>query len=149
MHFGGFGGSLGPLLVNFGLSWNLLGPSWGPLKTSLKASWGPLGAYMGKKWDLGASWGSLGAPKGAQNRFWSAKIMPWKGPGPPRDMKIFILRGFRACRLSSPRTARNRKEALRNASGSVWEHHFRPKMQFYEGFGEVALRYDIASEHVF
>ena len=143
---------LGVLVASSGPPEDLLAVKWAP-RAVLK---GPLGSLVGTSGPSSQevpSWRSLrdplGIARGAQERFWATKIVPWNGPGPLPGTKIVILRRFRACPFSSPQTGPIHKETLRGGSGDVWEHHFRPKSSFYEGFGLVAFTYDVASECVF
>ena len=143
---------MGVLVASSGPPEDLLAVKWAP-RAVLK---GPLGSLVGTSGPSSQevpSWRSLrdplGIARGAQERFWVTKIVPWNGPGPLPGTKIVILRRFRACPFSSPQTGPIHKETLRGGSGDVWEHHFRPKSSFYEGFGLVAFTYDVASEYVF
>ena len=143
---------LGVLVASSGPPEDLLAVKWAP-RAVLKGPLGNLVGTSGRSSQEVPSWRSLrdplGIARGAQERFWATKIVPWNGPGPLPGTKIVILRRFRACPFSSPQTGPIHKETLRGGSGDVWEHHFRPKSSFYESFGIVAFAYDVASECVF
>ena len=69
--------------------------------------------------------------------------MPRTGPEPSSDVKIVILRGFRACRFSSPRGAQNREksapERLRRRLGALFSAKIVILRRFW--LGRACLQY--------
>ena len=134
---------LGVLVASSGPPEDLLAVKWAP-RAVLKGPLRNLVGTSGPSSQEVPSWRSLrdplGIARGAQERFWATKIVPWNGPGPLPGTKIVILRRFRACPFSSPQTGPIHKETLRGGSGDVWEHHFRPKLSFYKVLAWSRLR---------